>query len=252
MDTPQTSPFAAQMRPSTPPSSSHESGSLRIAENYPFVLRHHPASWRVSSRLERPIWIPDVGAVVIAPGCNGIHTLKLGDKPEFAWQDAQYQGEKDGWRYFNRTANIPADCLPAGVPAGGYFREFPCWSPQTRLPGTYYLEVWKIPVPSLPNEDQQFTYDLAAHERWCRWLVLSGHVKEILPQVVQRQRKALITRVERAETKVRAGKQGKEYLELREAALEAHDVALQPDELRAEAAAAEAAAAETAKPKRGK
>ena len=229
------SPFAASMLPASPVLTSSDPGSLRIAPNYSFKMRHHAAAWRVSATLEVPTWIPVIGHLTIAPGCDGIHTIKESDRPEKVWEDAVAKTTKLGWSYFGQNDPIPAEYLPPGVPEGGYLRRLPCWDPQAGR-GTYYLEAWRIPVASLPNEDQQFTYAMGAHERWCEWLVATGQVAEILPQVVKRRIATARNRVERAIPSVQSGRQTKEYLQFKIDAAKRHEMALLPRDLKAKRA----------------
>jgi hypothetical protein len=175
------------------------SALLAIAPNDAFFLRHHPRAWRVSSTLEDPVFLPDVTKHVLAPGCNGVRTLGEHDEPSQAYEDSVHSAEKKGWLYLSPLDPVPADCLPAGVPEGGYLRALDCRHPLTRQAGQHHVEAWCVPIATLPDEDQQFRFDVASYERWLRYLVLSGQVAPPNERVVETMRSRVREHVARTQ-----------------------------------------------------
>ena len=159
---------------------------LPIAPNKPFLLRHHPQAWRISTTLEEPTFLPDVTMFVIEPGVNGVRTIGRGEQLEDAYKAALWKTQEQGWVYISALDQIPEGCLPDGVPSGSYLRELPCQHPLTKREGKRYVEAWNIPVETFDDEDQQFSFDLASYEKWLKWLVESGVVKPIKQRIADR------------------------------------------------------------------
>lgn len=227
--TPPATGFAALMRPTQLGGAVDSGASLLAASpNHRFFLRHHPSAWRVSSRLEKPTWIPDIAKHILAPGVNGVRTIRKGETAEASYRNSVRDAMDKGWSYLDAGAPIPAEYLPPGVPVGGYIRELECADPLTRRRGTYYLEAWQIPVESLPDERQRFEYDLSAHERYAAWLVLSGQLRPVLPQVIERLISSAGARLERAQQLRAHGKATAEFVALREEWLTIHESAELP------------------------
>lgn len=176
----------------------------------PFFLRHHPRDWHsevVSGTvggvvLDGAYWLPGLTTLPIIPGCNGIRTLKKGeaDSPELAWQAAREKSEKPaqgGWIWCDPDEELPAECLPAGVVAGGYLRQLPCQDPQTGERGVRHQEVWSVPIATIPGDPQVFRFDRQKYNLWRAWLAIAGIVRPALEQVLERKRTMARDRVER-------------------------------------------------------
>ena len=147
-----------------------------------------------------PTLLPDVTMMVLEPGVNGVRTLDEGEAPEAAYKQAVWRAQEHGWVYLSPLEQVPAECLPAGVPSGSYLRELPCEDPRTRRRGKRYLEAWNVPADTLPDEEQEFEFDVAAYERWLLWLVQSGQIKPVARQVAARLLRVAEGHLERAYT----------------------------------------------------
>jgi hypothetical protein len=179
------------------------SRAIMIAKrNEPFFLRHHPDCWEVSTTLETPTLLPQLGLFVIAPGVSGVRTRSKTEvnHPEKAYEQAvAIAREREGWVFLDPHREIPADCLPPGVPPGGYLREADCEDPQ--VPGafgTHYEEAWAVPLPTAKNRPQRFRYDKAAHERWRLWLVESGQIDPPTDAVIEELKARAVAHVDNA------------------------------------------------------
>lgn len=159
---------------------------LPIRPNKPFLLRHNPQAWRISTQLEKVTLLPDVTMHVLEPGVNGVRTINVGENLTDAYKQAVWQAQEKGWVYLSAFDQIPDACLPKGVPAGSYLRELACKDPLTNREGLRYVEAWNIPVETFDDEDQQFKFDLATYERWLQWLVESGVVRPIKARIADR------------------------------------------------------------------
>jgi hypothetical protein len=178
------------------------SAALRIRPNRPFLLRHHPGAWRVSTTLTPIRLLPDVTMHVLEPGVNGVRTLDKheADQPEKAYEQSVFKAERDGWTYLSALQPIPAECLPGGVPSGGYLRDLDCVDPRTSRKGKRYVEAWMVPTATLPDEEQEFSFDLSTYERWLLWLVESGLIRPPMPQIGKRLSARVRAHLDRAHT----------------------------------------------------
>ena len=173
---------------------------ISIPPNEPFFLRHHPANWRISAHLDTPCVLPEITIHILAPGVNGVRTRDKNEPVEAGYKNSVRAAQDVGWLYLDPAAPIPEDCLPPGVPAGGYLRDLDCRHPLTLVTGKRYVEAWNVPVVGLPDQDQQFKFQTPSYERWLRFLVESGQIALMNPQILE----GLTTRVrghlERAQT----------------------------------------------------
>jgi hypothetical protein len=219
--------LAAMMTP-TKFSQVAATAALRIRPNRPFLLRHHPAAWRVSTTLKAVTLLPDVTMHVLEPGVNGVRTLDKheADQPERAYEQSVFKSERDGWTYLSARQPVPADCLPAGVPAGGYLRDLDCLDPRTSAKGSRYVEAWMVPTATLPNEDQEFKFDLASYEKWLLWLVESGLIMPPMPQIGARLTARVRAHLDRAHTVPNLSPEVRQArIKARQAIVEAHEAA---------------------------
>jgi len=151
--------------------------SWRIGPNQPFFLRHHPEEWDLAEEgLDGPTLVPVVHKQYIQPGAGLVRTRRQHEPPESAYRNAVTEAQRAGLAYLDPTTEIPASCLPAGVPAGGYMREVACVDPLTGASGTYYAEPWEVPVATSGGGRQRIKWDRAAHNRWLVHLVESGQI----------------------------------------------------------------------------
>lgn len=158
-----------------------------IEPNAAFFLFHHPANWRIASEgLDGPTWIPDVQKKPLIPGCNGIRTRRQNEAEEATYLHAIDEDQRSGSVYLWPEAVIPDGCLPGGITGEGYLRAYPCRGNMTGRTGEHFVEVWSLPVASLPNEAQQYQFDRASYNRWCAWLVESGVVDPPIPRILDR------------------------------------------------------------------
>lgn len=173
---------------------------LPIRPNEAFFYRHHPANWRISVHLDKPTCLPDITMHVLAPGVNGVRTRNKGEPAEMGHKNSVRDSEDRGWVYLDPRAPIPADCLPPGVPAGGYLRDLDCKDPLTGQDGLRYVEAWNVPVATLPDDIQQFKFQTPSYERWLVYLVASGQIAPMLPSVLTAMTNRVRGHLERAQT----------------------------------------------------
>jgi hypothetical protein len=175
--TPDNASLAAMMAAADP---RHMAATARlaVAPNVEFFLRHHPAQWEPEATgLDGNTWLPVIGMLPLVPGAHLVRTRKNSEDPVETFKNAIKTDETKGWVHIEPNAPIPAECLPAGVPAGGYLRQVPCKDPRSNAVGTYYLEAWNVPRAHIPGTKQRFVFDRAAYNRWRLWLVTSGAIQ---------------------------------------------------------------------------
>lgn len=164
----------------------------------PPLLRHWPANWEVAEVDGAPVWLPEISIHPVVPGANGIRTTNQGEGPEAAWVDAQIAARKKGWIYVDTDTAVPANCLPAGVPPGALpVRTYEVRDPESGAIGKTWVEVWKIPMPTIPGERQRWKFDRAAYNRWRLHLVESGQIQPPLEHVIERRKANAADRVAR-------------------------------------------------------
>lgn len=191
--------FAGMMEPSAF-SAEEIAPRLAVGPNEPFFLRHHPGNWFPSRFLEGgPFWLPEITVHVLAPGVNGVRTRDKHEPVEAGYRNSVRDGEDHGWVYLSPRAEIPAECLPPGVPSGGYLRDVACQDPRTLASGRRYLEAWQVPAQTVPGEPQRFVFHHESHERWLAWLVRSGLIAPMAPYVAERLARRYTDRIERAQ-----------------------------------------------------
>jgi hypothetical protein len=202
---PSVSSLLAQMQPGR----ADEIGSafrLPIRPNVRFFLAHTPEEWEpevvkgtvAGVELDGVFWLPGVARRVLEPGAALIRTRQKGEPVEATYQHALEVSRREGWVWLDPTRHIPAECLPAGVPAGGYWRTMPCIDPRTKQTGDHHFEVWNLPAETLPNRRQRFDFHRESYNRWRAWLVLTGQVKPPLDYLLESIRNRMRDRVDRA------------------------------------------------------
>jgi hypothetical protein len=175
--TPAAADLAAMMR-AVDPAQTASVARLALAPNEQFFLRHHPGQWDAESvGLTEVTWLPDISKLVLLPGAHLVRTRKKGDTPNETFRNALNVDGNKGWVHLDPNDAIPADYLPAGVPAGGYLRSLPCKDPRSSAEGVRYVEAWDVPRAPVPGQPQKFKYDRGAYNRWRLWLVTSGKIK---------------------------------------------------------------------------
>lgn len=176
--------------------------------NTRFFLAHHPGEWEVEHvkgtvlgvTFDGPLWLPMLSKRELQPGAALIRTKKAHEPPEETYRHARQLSEAGGWVWLDPVAKLPAECIPPGVVDGGYWREALCQHPQTGQRGTRHLEVWDVPVATLPGRPQSFVQDRARYNLWRASLVLSGQVSPPTDEVMGAMRDRMAGRVERAQT----------------------------------------------------
>jgi hypothetical protein len=152
-------------------------GERRISKrpNKPFFLRHMATDWTVAVVDGVAVLLPELSPHVLLPGCNGVRTRDRDEERSAAYADAVRDCIRQGWAYLPWATLVtdPAH-LPAGVGAGKYIRDLKCRDRLTRAEGLFYVEVWNVPVPTPPGQDQQFKFDHAAFNRWRASIVRSA------------------------------------------------------------------------------
>ncbi len=173
---------------------------ISIAPNEPFFLRHHPRNWRISVHLDPPCVLPEITMHILAPGVLGVRTRNEREPVEAGYKDSVRRAQDRSWTYLDPSAPIPEDCLPPDSPAGGYLRDLDCRHPLTSVTGKRYVEAWNVPVVGLPDEDQAFKFQTPSYERWLRYLVESGQIAPMNPQILTGMQARVRGHLERAQT----------------------------------------------------
>jgi hypothetical protein len=203
------SPSSAALLAQMQPGKADEIGSafrLPIRPNVRFFLAHTPEEWDpepvkgtvAGVELDGVFWLPGISKRVLEPGAALIRTRQKGEPVEATYEHAQEVSRRMGWVWLDPNRHLPAECLPPGVPAGGYWRAMPCIHPQTQQQGDYNFEVWNLPAETLPGRTQRFAYHRASFNLWRAWLVLTGQVKPPLDFLLESIRGRMAERVERA------------------------------------------------------
>ena len=153
------------------------SGVLQCDPNNDWYYMHAPGNnWRPSVHLEKTCWIPMLIRHVLAPGVNGVRTLRRGEEPQSAYKASVAKFRDEGYVHLDPSIDVPPEYLPEGVPAGGYVRTMPSRGQRSGRAGAYYFEAWDVPQRTNRNDEQKFVYDHPKHEAWCAWLVTSGQI----------------------------------------------------------------------------
>lgn len=189
--------LAGLLRPEAPDPGA--GGRLRMVPTPPFLLRHHPTRWEAESEgLPGATWLPGIDILPIVPGTHLMRTRKAGEEPSETYREALNADANNGWVHLDPSMPIPAECLPAGVPVGGYRRPVPCQDPVKGTPGVRHLEAWDVPRQWVPGSGPQKTkHDRGAYNRWRLWLVTSGIIAPPTDDVIEAIQQARGGRVER-------------------------------------------------------
>lgn len=150
--------------------------TLHMAPNDPFLLRHHPLHWSAESDgLTETTWLPDISILPLTAGAHLVRTRKQGEAASESIKLAVNADANNGWTHLDPSMPIPAECLPTGVPVGGYRRPMPTIDPIKGTKGTAHLEAWDVPKAWVPGSGRQkYTHDVASYNRWRLWLVTEG------------------------------------------------------------------------------
>jgi hypothetical protein len=165
----------------------------------PFLLRHHPSHWSAESEgLDGTYWLPEISILPLVPGAHLVKTRKGNEDPSESIKLAVNTDANNGWTALDPSTPIPADCLPAGVPVGGYRRPVPCTDPLRGTPGTRHLEAWDVPKQWVPGSGaQKYVHDRASYNRWRLWLVMQGIIAPPTEDAIQALQQARSGRVAR-------------------------------------------------------
>lgn len=235
--------LAALMRPVDPWQSS-SAARLAVEPNAEFFLRHHPAQWDADGDgLDAVTWLPDIAPLLLVPGAHLVRTRKKGEDPGKTFEHAMNVDGNRGWVHLDPNLAIPAECLPPGVPVGGYLRAVPCKGPRTQKEGVRYLEAWNTPQQAVPGRPQRFVFDRGAYNRWRLWLVTSGIIAPPTADVIAEMCAAKAGRPARIAALPIPDDLRKQRLAVVEAKLEAERLAVVPEP---------AADAEAPKPKKAR
>jgi hypothetical protein len=150
--------------------------TLHMAVTAPFLLRHHPLHWSAESDgLEATTWLPDISILPLVAGAHLVRTRKANEAASESIKLAVNADANNGWTHLDPATVIPAECLPTGVPVGGYRRPMPTQDPVKGEVGTVYLEAWAVPKQWVPGTGRQkYAYDRPSYNRWRLWLVTEG------------------------------------------------------------------------------
>ena len=178
---------------------------LPIRPNERFFLAHTPEEWEPEEvkgtvagvKLDGVFWLPGISTRVLKPGAALVRTLQKGEPPEEQYAKAQDTARRNGWVWLDPVRHLPAECLPPGVPPGGYWRTMPCIDPRTRQLGEFHFEVWNLPAETLPGRRQRFSYHRPSFNLWRAWLVLTAQVRPPLDYLLESITNRMRDRIER-------------------------------------------------------
>lgn len=149
-----------------------------VEPNCRFFFRHWPREWEVEDVDGKPEWLPSLAPHILKPGSGNIRTLSPSElhTPHRAYETAVMDARREGWIYIDPDTYVPSDCLPPGVPDGGYLRELDCVS-KGGAQGSRWVTAWTIPVKTLAGERQQWSFDRDLFNKWRKTLVDDGVVE---------------------------------------------------------------------------
>lgn len=185
-------------RPATPEEAGLDAWIVE-APNERFLLRHHPGNWEPAEIDGKAVLLPEITSQRVTPGANGMRSRQKHGSAAHQHQAVQERDARDGWVYLDPMAPIDPAHLPAGAPAGGYLRGYPC-RPLRGIGGTHYTDAWNVPVSTLPGKPQAWRHDRASFDRWRLHLVTSGEIAPPIDSVVQEIRTAARKRLRRIQT----------------------------------------------------
>lgn len=189
---------AAMVRSPSPAESGEATAAIKARANYPFLLAHSPGDWEVGNVNGKPTFLPVLYRVPVQPGLNGVRTMDRYERPEKATQDAIRYTERRGHVVIPPTLHVSAaHAGPLGE--GKYIRAIDCRDRANDPLGTHWLEVWELPIPTPPDEDQAFSYQREANNAFRAHLVESGVVAPPSELVMARLRGRFGVRVGRVE-----------------------------------------------------
>lgn len=190
---------AAMVRSPSPTESGEATAAIKAKANYPFLLAHSPGDWEVGQVDGKPTFLPVLYRVPIQPGLNGVRTMDRYERPEKAAQDAIKYTERRGHKVIPPSLHLTAaHAGPLGE--GKYLRAIDCRDRLNDPIGTHWIEVWEIPIPTPPDEDQAFDYQRAPNNAFRAHLVESGIVDPPSELVMSRLRGRFGQRVGRVES----------------------------------------------------
>lgn len=152
---------------------------------FPFIYKHHPRSWCLGEVDGKPVLLPELARVILEPGCGVVRQRRRDETEESTWHDQIRAIERDGETVIMAKDDVPAACLPSGVPPGKYRRKVQVRDIVSREAGVQYVTAWDIPLPSIPGEPLGFETDRVAFDRWRLHLVSSGAIARPTPQVLR-------------------------------------------------------------------
>lgn len=192
----------------------HVSPSAQITSvpNHPFLLVHHPMDWQVCSLgLSEPTILPGFRKVVLQAGVNNVRTLKKGEPFENSFKTAISKLKEKNNFIIDWHTPVPQNCLPEGVPYGkGYLRSLTCIHPMTQKTGLRWVEVWEVPISSVPGAASAFKFHHAEYNRWRLHMLEGGAVPAILESVYEELRRRYKWKINRVRTTRAVDKELKE------------------------------------------
>lgn len=171
------SDMALAMKPHTPSLGADDPNAIIALPNSPFFLRHHRSNWEVSVTLDEPTILPEIAVFVLRPGVNGVRTTGPDEADNMAYRMAvRNEVDNHDWNFIDPAQPIPKECLPPGMPPGGYLRSPDCIHPLTGGTGTRFMEAWSVPGPG-DDGVTEFAFHRESYELWKLWLMQSGQIE---------------------------------------------------------------------------
>lgn len=188
--------------------------------NTPFWLVHfgsEPGTWEAVDVDGTTYWLPSLTPWQLREGTNGVRTLSGGEPKSARVTVAEQMIRERGGVVVDLVSDVPADCLPPGVAAGGALRSWPC-----RGGGTHYALVWDQPRPKLGNGEFVPKHYRVEFNRWRLHLVVSGQISPPSDEILDATRATIAARADG----VRTAASNEPIPDVREARIKAADSAV--------------------------
>ncbi len=152
--------------------------ALPIPANQAFFYMHWPGEWHPETAgLEQATWLPLLSKHILLPGCNLNRTLRKGEPPEAAYDQAVLKNTRRGAVYLLPTVHRLAS-------GGKYIRQADCRNPRNNAPGIYYLEAWQQPRDYIPGRRLKFNFDRAGYNKFRLRMVQLGVIRSPSPSII--------------------------------------------------------------------
>ena len=132
-------------------------------------------------------YLPVQVRIVGSPGAGMVRTVNRGEAKSEKWRYVKSEERERGATIIDPQEPIPAECLPEGVPAGGYLRV--CDVLWRGNAGERHLTPWDV-ANEVPGAPVKWTFNREKYALWLWWLVASGRVPAVHSTYVEADRAA--------------------------------------------------------------